>query len=254
MGKVISVSNQKGGVGKTTTVVNVSAALGKKGKKVLVIDADPQGNTTSAFGINKRELEKTSYDIFVGEARATETIIKTKFKNISVIPSSIDLAAAEMDLAEQNGRLSRIRNAIASVKDDYDFIFIDCPPSLGIITLNALSAADSVLMPMQCEYFALEGLSQLMDTVRRVKKTSNPKIEVEGVLLTMYDGRLNLTLQVADDVKRYFKDKVFKTVIPRNVRLSEAPSFGQPAIYFDGASRGAIAYMDLAAEIIKKNK
>lgn len=254
MGKVISVSNQKGGVGKTTSVVNIAAALGKKGKKVLVVDVDPQGNTTSGFGINKKGLDKTSYDLFLGEARIADTIIKTNFKNIDVVPSSIELAAAEIDLATEDSRLSRIRNALATVKDNYDFIFIDCPPSLGIITLNALAGADSVLMPIQCEYFALEGLSQLMDTVRRVKKTSNPKIEIEGVLLTMYDGRLNLTLQVADDVKRYFKDFVFKTVIPRNVRLSEAPSFGQPAVYFDPSSRGAAAYTELAEEIIKNNR
>ncbi|MEG1993759.1 MAG: AAA family ATPase [Oscillospiraceae bacterium] len=254
MGKVMAVANQKGGVGKTTTAINVAACLGKKGNKVLILDTDPQGNTTSGFGINKQELTLTSYDIILGETRISDIIIKTKFKNVDIVPASISLAAAEIELAEQKDRLSKIRNALAPIKDNYDYIIIDCPPSLGLITLNALGSADSIIMPIQCEYYALEGLSQLMDTVRRVKKTSNPNIEVEGVLLTMYDGRLNLTLQVADNVKKYFKDKVFKTVIPRNVRLSEAPSFGQPIIYYDGASKGATAYMDLTKEIIKNNK
>lgn len=254
MGKIMAVANQKGGVGKTTTSINLAACLGKKGKKVLILDTDPQGNTTSGFGINKQELTLTSYDIILGNERISDIIIKTKFKNVDVVPSSINLAASEMELAEQKDRLSKIRNAIVPIKDDYDFIIIDCPPSLGLITLNALGCADSIIMPIQCEYYALEGLSQLMDTVRRVKKTSNPKIEVEGVLLTMYDGRLNLTLQVADNVKKFFKDKVFKTVIPRNVRLSEAPSFGQPIIYYDAASKGAKSYMELTKEIIKNNK
>lgn len=254
MGKIMAIANQKGGVGKTTTAINIAAGLGKKGKKTLIIDTDPQGNTTSGFGINKQDLNLTSYDILLGEERISDIIIKTQFKNVDIVPASINLAAAEIELSEQKDRLSKLRNSIAPIKDNYDFIIIDCPPSLGLITLNALGSADSIIMPMQCEYYALEGLSQLMDTVRRVKKTSNPNIEVEGVLLTMYDGRLNLTLQVADNVKKYFKDKVFKTVIPRNVRLSEAPSFGQPVIYYDSASKGAKSYMELVKEIIKNNK
>ena len=250
----MAVANQKGGVGKTTTATNVAACLGKAGYKVLMLDMDPQGNSTSGFGINKQQLQLTSYNIILGDARISDIIITSTFKNVDVAPASIDLAAIEMQLADDADRLSKVRQALAPIKNQYDYIIIDCPPSLGLITLNALGCADSIILPMQCEYFALEGLSQLMDTVRRVKKTSNPNIEVEGVLLTMYDGRLNLTLQVADNVKKYFKDKVFKTVIPRNVRLSEAPSFGQPIIYYDASSRGAKAYTELTKEIIQNHK
>lgn len=253
MAKIIAVSNQKGGVGKTTTSINLSACLGKLGKKVLLIDIDPQGNTTSGYGINKKNIEVSSYDI-LGETRIEDTIIKTEFKNVDIVPSSIDLAAAEIELVDMKNRTMRIRQAIAPVREKYDYIFIDCPPSLGLITLNALSASTGIIMPMQCEYYALEGLSQLVATVKQVKRLYNPSIEIEGILLTMYDGRLRLTVQVVEEVKKYFPNKVFKTVIPRNVRLSEAPSYGQPVIYFDRASRGSQAYTDLAKELVKNNK
>lgn len=253
MCKVIAIANQKGGVGKTTTSINLSACVGKLGKKVLLIDIDPQGNTTSGYGINKKEIKASSYDI-LDNTRVEDTILKTEFKNVDIVPSSINLAAAEIELVDMENRTMRIRKAIAPVKDKYDYIFIDCPPSLGLITLNALAASDSIIMPMQCEYYALEGLSQLIATVKQVKRLYNPCIEVEGILFTMYDGRLRLTVQVVQEIKKFFPNKVFKTVIPRNVRLSEAPSYGQPIIYFDRSSRGAQAYSDLAKEVLKNNK
>ncbi len=254
MAKIISIANQKGGVGKTTTAVNLSASLGMLGKKTLLIDIDPQGNTTSGVGINKREIETSSYDIIIGNSDAKEAIIKTEFKNLDIIVSSIDLAAAELEMVDLKHRESRLKDAISPLRGDYDFIIVDCPPSLGLITTNALCLSDSILVPIQSEYYALEGLSQLMNTVRIIKRQYNNKLDLEGVLLTMYDGRLNLTQQVVREVKRYFPKKVFNTVIPRGVRLSEAPSFGKPILYFDKASKGADAYNDLAKEIIKKNK
>lgn len=254
MNKIISVANQKGGVGKTTTVINLIAALGSMNKKTLLVDIDPQGNSTSGLGLNKREINLSTYDLLVSEERTANVIIHTQFKNVDILPSNIDLAAAEIELVEIPERTLRMRKALAPIRDEYDYILIDCPPSLGLITLNAFAASDSILVPIQCEYYALEGLSQLIATVRQVKRLYNPTIDIEGVLLTMYDSRLNLTAQVVDEVKKYFPNKVFKTVIPRNVRLSEAPSYGMPAIYFDSHSKGACAYHDLAVELLRSHE
>lgn len=252
MGKIIAVANQKGGVGKTTTVINLMAGLGKAGKKCLLVDADPQGNSTSGLGINKRDVRYSTYDLLTREERAAEAILHTEYKNVDLIPSSMELAAAEIELVELQDRTMQLRQALVSVKDEYDYIMIDCPPSMGLTTLNAFSACDSVIIPIQCEYYALEGLSQLMSTIKQVKRLYNPVIELEGILLTMYDRRLKLTEQVEEEVKTHFPDKVYKTIIPRNVRLSEAPSFGMPALYFDPHSRGSRAYQELTKEILKK--
>lgn len=254
MGKTVAIVNQKGGVGKTTTAVNLAAAIGQKGYKTLLVDIDPQGNTTSGLGFNKRQVEKSSYDMIIGSETAENIIKQTSFTNLDVLPSNMDLAGAELELADMDNRTSRIKTALAPIKDKYDFIFLDCPPSLGLVTINALGAVDSVIVPIQCEYYALEGLSQLMNTIRQVKRLYNPLIEMEGVLLTMYDGRLNLTQQVITEVKRFFPQKVYATAIPRNVRLSEAPSFGQPVCYFDRNSKGSKAYDALADEFLSKNK
>lgn len=253
MAKVISVVNQKGGVGKTTSAVNLVACLGAMGKKVLLVDIDPQGNTTSGYGISRKGLTATSYELLIGSCSARETIIKTKFQGVDIIPSNINLAGAEIEMAALDKREALLKNALAIVQNDYDYIFFDCPPSLGLITLNALTASDSFIVPIQCEYYALEGLAQLMATVRTIKRMYNPYIELEGVLLTMYDGRLNLTQQVVNEVKRFFPQKVYSTVIPRNVRLSEAPSFGQPVLYYDKSSKGSVAYVDFTKEFLKKN-
>ena len=253
MGKLIAISNQKGGVGKTTTCVNLSAALGAEGKRVLLVDIDPQGNSTSGYGINKREIQLSSYDLLVNDASSDSAVLHTKYENVDVIPANISLAGAELELVDLSGRESRLKNTLAPIVSRYDYIIMDCPPSLGLITTNALNAADTILIPIQCEYYALEGLSQLMNTVRRVKRQYNERLDIEGVLLTMYDGRLNLTQQVVEEVKKYFPRKVFKTVIPRTVRLSEAPGFGQPVLYYDRLNRGAQAYGELARELIKNN-
>ncbi|MEE1019244.1 MAG: AAA family ATPase [Acutalibacteraceae bacterium] len=254
MAKIIAVVNQKGGVGKTTTAINLTAALGMKGKKCLIVDIDPQGNSTSGFGISKRGIDVSSYDVLIGNADAEDAVIKTKFENVSIIPSNINLSGAEVELVDFDEREKRLRKTLTLLSPSYDYILLDCPPSLGMLTINALCAADSVLVPIQCEYYALEGLSQLMNTVRQIKRIHNPHIDIEGVLLTMYDGRLNLTQQVVAEIKRFFPKKVFASVIPRSVRLSEAPSYGEPICYYDKRSKGAKAYDDLAQEIIKNNK
>ena len=254
MAKIIAVVNQKGGVGKTTTAINLTAALGMKGKKCLIVDIDPQGNSTSGFGISKRGIDVSSYDVLIGNADAEDAVIKTKFENVSIIPSNINLSGAEVELVDFDEREKRLRKTLTLLSPSYDYILLDCPPSLGMLTINALCAADSVLVPIQCEYYALEGLSQLMNTVRQIKRIHNPHIDIEGVLLTMYDGRLNLTQQVVAEIKRFFPKKVFASVIPRSVRLSEAPSYGEPICYYDKRSKGAIEYDDLAQEIIKNNK
>ena len=254
MSKIIAAANQKGGVGKTTTAVNLAASLGNLGKKVLLVDIDPQGNSTSGLGIDKRNVKITSYNILMDEADAQSAIIETEFKNLSVIPSSMDLAAAEIELASKDKREQILKLALAPLRGTYDYIVIDCPPSLGLITTGALTASDTILIPIQCEFYALEGLSQLMNTVRRVKRQYNDRLDIEGVLLTMYDGRLNLTQQVVAEVKKFFPRKVFSTVIPRTVRLSEAPGFGKPVLYYDKNGKGTVAYMSLAKEILKNNR
>ena len=253
MGRILSIANQKGGVGKTTTAVNIGAILAKKGKKVLLIDADPQGNATSGLGLEK-EYELTLYDVLINECSVESTLQNTNIKNLKVCPSNMDLAGAEVELVSQMSREQRLKERVEEIRDEFDFIFIDCPPSLGLITLNAFTASDSVLIPVQCEYFALEGLGQLLQTINLVKKHLNKSLEVEGAVLTMYDIRTNLSNQVVKEVKRYFDDKVYKTVIPRNIRLSEAPSFGMPITLYDPKSKGARAYEKLAREILKNDE
>lgn len=254
--KTIAVANQKGGVGKTTTVVNLASCMAEKGARVLLVDLDAQGNATTGCGIRKKDLQKSSYDLLTdGNVNLSDLIIKTPYHNLWVIPSTMDLAGAEIELAETQGRAKRLAKALgdADTAKNFDFVLIDCPPSLGLVTINALTAADTVLIPIQCEFFALEGLSQLTNTVKQVKKVYNPKLDIEGVLITMFDGRLNLTMQVLAEVKKYFASKTFKSVIPRNVRISEAPSHGKPINYYDRGSKGAKAYSDLADEILKNN-
>ena len=252
MGKIISVANQKGGVGKTTTTVNLSTILAKKGKKVLLIDTDPQGNATSGLGVSK-DVELSVYDILIGDTEFDETLQETAIKNLKVCPSNISLAGAEVQLVSMMSREQRLKTKLDKIKDQYDYILIDCPPSLGLVTLNAFTASDSVLIPVQCEYFALEGLGQLLNTVNLVKKHLNKNLEIEGALLTMYDARTNLSNQVVKEVKKYFEDKVYKTVIPRNVRLSEEPSYGMPITVYDPRSKGAKAYEKFAKELLKNN-
>ncbi len=253
MGKIISVANQKGGVGKTTTTVNLGTILAKKGKKVLLIDADPQGNATSGLGVEK-EVENTTYDILVNDVTMEETIQDSSIKNLKVCPANMSLAGAEVELVSMMSREQRLKEKLEEVKDKFDYILIDCPPSLGLITLNSFTASNSVLIPVQCEYFALEGLGQLLNTIERVRKYLNKEIQIEGALLTMYDARTNLSNQVVKEVKKYFNDKVYKTVIPRNVRLSEAPSYGMPITEYDARSKGAKSYVKFAREFLKVNE
>lgn len=250
-GRVIAVANQKGGVGKTTTAVNLSACIANLGKQVLLVDIDPQGNTTSGIGINKADVRYCIYDVIINDVPVQDAILRTLIDTLSILPATIQLAGAEIELVPTISREVRLRRALQTLRSQFEYIIIDCPPSLGLLTVNALTAADSVLIPIQCEYYALEGLSQLLNTIRLVQKHLNTSLEVEGVLLTMLDARTNLGLQVIEDVKKYFRDKVYRTVIPRNVRLSEAPSHGQPIIFYDPRSKGAETYMDLAKEVVQ---
>ncbi|SIS75519.1 ParA family protein [Alicyclobacillus vulcanalis] len=250
--RVIAIANQKGGVGKTTTAVNLGACLATLGKRVLLIDIDPQGNTTSGVGINKADVKYCVYDVIINDVNIADAIMPSGLDNLDVLPATIQLAGAEIELVPTISREVRLRRAIQGMRNRYDYIVIDCPPSLGLLTVNALTAADSVMIPIQCEYYALEGLSQLLNTVRLVQKHLNTSLEVEGVVLTMLDARTNLGLQVIEDVKKFFRDKVYKTIIPRNVRLSEAPSHGRPIIHYDPKSRGAESYMELAKEVIAR--
>ena len=251
MGKVLAIANQKGGVGKTTTAVNLSASLAKLGKRVLLIDIDPQGNTTSGIGVAKSDVEYCVYDILIEDESIENVILLTKQENLYIVPSTISLAGAEIELVSTISREHRLKQALKDVRKQFDYIVIDCPPSLGLLTLNALTAADGVLIPVQCEYYALEGLSQLLSTVRLVQKHLNKELQIEGVLLTMLDARTNLGLQVIEEVKKYFREKVYHSIIPRNVRLSEAPSHGLPVSLYDERSRGAETYLELAREVIK---
>ncbi len=251
MGKAIAIFNQKGGVGKTTTNINLAACLAIKGKKILVIDIDPQGNTTSGLGIDKRSLEYSSYELLIDDNVSVEkAIIKTATEGLDLIPASVSLSGAEVELVSVKGRERKLKKALAKVKDRYDYIFIDCPPSLGLLTINSLTAVDSVLIPIQCEFYALEGVAQLMNTIEIVRKNLNEKLEIQGVILSMFDGRTNLSIQVVEEVKKYFREKVYTTVIPRNVRLAEAPSYGIPIAEYAPKSTGAEAYRDFAEEFL----
>ena len=253
MGKIIAIANQKGGVGKTTTTVNLAAALGVLEQKVLLVDADPQANATSGLGIEVESVENGTYQVLEHTVSAREAILKTNSPNVDIIPAHIDLVAIEIELVDRDERESMLKTALGEIKDDYDYIIIDCAPSLGLITVNALTTSDSVIIPIQCEYYALEGLGKLLNTIKSIQKIHNPELEIEGLLLTMYDSRLRLSNQVVAEVKKHFHNMVFKTIIQRNIRLGEAPSFGESIISYDATSRGAVNYINLAHEIIKKN-
>ena len=254
MGKIIAIANQKGGVGKTTTTINLSAALAEKGKKILIIDCDPQGNTTSGFGVDKNGRENTIYELMLDDCSINDTIIKNVYENIDMIPANVNLAAAEIELIGVKKKEFILKNALDFVRDDYDFIMMDCPPSLNVLTVNAMTAADDVLVPIQCEYYALEGLSQLIHTINLVRERLNEKLDLEGIVFTMYDSRTNLSQQVTDNVRAHVRQKIYKTVIPRNVRLAEAPSYGEPITRYDPKSAGAEAYRALADEILSSEK
>ena len=253
MGRIIAIANQKGGVGKTTTSINLSACIAAKGKKVLVIDIDPQGNTTSGYGIEKNELENTIYELILGDCSIEDCILKEIFPNISILPSNVNLAAAEIELIGVEKKEYILKNEVDWVKDRYDFIIIDCPPSLSLLTVNAMTTADAVLVPIQCEYYALEGLSQLIHTINLVKERLNPSLDIDGVVFTMYDSRTNLSAQVVENVKNHLSQKVYSTLIPRNIRLAEAPSYGKPINMYDAKSAGSESYMSLADEVIRNN-
>ncbi len=259
MGKVISLVNQKGGVGKTTTSINLSASLAVLGKKVLLVDLDPQGNTTTGVGINKGEIEKSIYDVLIGECSIAEALVKTKYKNLYVLPATINLAGLDFELSEKSrteigfNKGEQLKIRLMDIRDSFDFIILDCPPSLGLITTNALTASNSVIIPVQCEFFALEGITQLLKSIMLAQKSLNPTLDIEGVLLTMYDARTNLGLEVVEDIRKFFKEKVYNTIIPRLVRLTEAPSHGEPIVAYDPKSRGSEAYINLAKEVIERN-
>lgn len=254
MGRVFAIANQKGGVGKTTTAVNLSASLAIGGKKVLLIDSDPQGNATTAFGFEKEKLQKTLYHVLIDQSSLSEVILRTEIEELGLVPSNIHLIGAEVELLEVPWREKKLKEVLKGEKGKYDFVIVDCPPSLGVLTLNALVAADSVIIPLQCEFYAMEGLTQLLRTIRIVKERYNPGLQIQGILLTMYDGRNNLCRQIARQVRDYFGSKVFNTVIPRNVRLSEAPSYGKPVLLYDRNSTGAHSYLELAKEIVEGNR
>lgn len=250
MGIIVSLANQKGGVGKSTSAINIAAALGQMGKRTLLVDLDPQGNTTSGVGINKKQIKTSSYDILISRADTESAIVSTKYENLDILPSNITLAGAEFELVDADNRENRFKSAMERVSDNYDYILVDCPPSLGLLTLNALVASKGVVVPMLCEYFSLEGLTQLMITIREVKKRFNPSLDLTGILITMYNGRLNLSGEVLHELKKYYSDKLFKTMIPRSVRISEAPSYGEPIQYYDRRSKAAEAYNSVAEELI----
>lgn len=254
MGRIIAIANQKGGVGKTTTAINLAASLAALEKKVLIVDSDPQANATSGIGIDTRQIKSTVYDCLIDDMEPADATLQGGVDNMYIIPSNIDLVGAEIEMLEREGREKILKTVLNKVRSEYDYILIDCSPSLGLLTVNALTAADSVIIPVQCEYFALEGLGKLLNTIKIIQQNLNPQLEIEGFLLTMYDARLRLSNQVADEVNKHFQQMVFKTVIQRNIKLSEAPSFGQPAILYDADSRGTVNYLNLATELIEKNE
>ena len=250
--KIIAFANQKGGVGKTTSAINIAAALGIAEKRTLLIDCDPQGNASSGVGVRKNQIKTTVYDVLIGRCRAADALIRTEYQNLSVLPSGMDLAAAELELADVENRQNRLKDPLSEIAGDFDYILIDCPPSLGMLTINALTAADGVIIPMQCEYFSLEGLSQIMMTIKQVKKLYNPSLSLTGILVTMYNGRLNLSLQVLDELKKHYADKLFSVAVTRNVRLSEAPSYGAPIQYYDKYAKGSSDYDKIAEELMNR--